>query len=58
MKPSIPRDLYINSAVKNVYFFNVRNIEGQSPSEHTVDNYAQFENLNRNPALYTRGHDK
>ena len=38
-KPSIPRDWYINFAVKKMYFFNVRNIEGQSPSKHTVYHY-------------------
>ena len=35
----LPCDWYLNSAVKNVYFFNVRNIEVQSPSEHTVGGY-------------------
>ena len=28
------RNLYINSGVKNVYIFGVRNIEGQNPTGH------------------------
>ena len=32
----IPRDSYINSDIKNMYFMNVRNIEGWNPSEHPV----------------------
>ena len=31
-------DLYINSGVKNMYFFHVRNIEGQNSAGHTVGN--------------------
>ena len=29
-KPSIPLDWYLNSGVKNMYFFHVRNIDGQN----------------------------
>ena len=32
----MPHNLYINSGVKNVYFFGVRNIEGQNHSGHPV----------------------
>ena len=35
-KPSIPLNLYLNSGVKSIYFFHVRNIEGQTSFEHTV----------------------
>ena len=35
-KLSIPFDLYINSATKTTVLFEVRNIEGQNHSEHTV----------------------
>ena len=35
-KLNMPHNLYINSGVKNVYFFGVRNIEGQNHSGHPV----------------------
>ena len=35
----------MNSAVKKEYFFNVRNIEGQSPSEHTVHYFPKISKL-------------
>ena len=31
----IPCDSYMNSGIKNVYFMNVRNIEGGNPSQCT-----------------------
>ena len=33
----MPHNLYINCGVKNVYFFGVKNIEGQKHSRHLVD---------------------
>ena len=32
----MPFDLYINSGIKTIVLFNVRNVEGQSHSEHIV----------------------
>ena len=37
----------MNSGIKNMNFFHVRNIEGQNSSEHTVSRH--LENLNRKP---------
>ena len=37
--------LYLNSGVKNMYFFHVRNIEGQNSSEHTVYCFAIFNQM-------------
>ena len=37
----MPHNLYINSGVKNVYFFGVRNIEGQNHSGHPVPSIAE-----------------
>ena len=38
-------NLYINSGVKNVYFFGVRNIEGQNHSGHPV--FSIFQRLSQ-----------
>ena len=43
-KLSIPFDLYINSATKTTGLFDVRNIEGQNHSKHTVL-YQSYENV-------------
>ena len=36
----MPCDFYINSGIKAIFLFEVRNIEGQNHSEHTefIDN--------------------
>ena len=38
----MPCDLYKNSGVKTIVLFNVRNIEGQNHSEHTVGSTWKF----------------
>ena len=45
---SITCDLYINSGVKNMYFFHVRNIDGQDSNEHTVSKYTYIRGAIRN----------
>ena len=47
-KLSIPCDLYINSATKTTVLLEVRNIEGQNHSEHTVSRLHSFKHFSLN----------